>query len=141
MFSKCLCRTTNRIQVALAQQCFWMIPLVTWQTSTVNKLTPGKDAKISAQTCRRRKSTTSYYGIINKSNQLYSPYVTCFLADVARAFDSVKKSLWHHQPALITSRIPLILAPWKEEEIFGSLSGMIFHYYFIFIIYSSFNLN
>lgn len=51
LFSQCLCRTTNRIQVAFAQEWFWIVPLVMWQTSTMSKLKPGKDTKIlSAQT-------------------------------------------------------------------------------------------
>jgi hypothetical protein len=44
LFSQCLYRTTNRIQVALAQEWFWMVPLVMRQTSTVSELKPGKDA-------------------------------------------------------------------------------------------------
>lgn len=32
--------------VALAQEWFWMVPLVMWQTSIVSELKLGKDAKL-----------------------------------------------------------------------------------------------
>lgn len=66
LFSQYLYRTTNRIQVAFAQEWFRMVLLVMWQTSSMNKLKPGKDTKrVSAQTWLQKGQNHNSYMIIN----------------------------------------------------------------------------